>query len=351
MIRPVRPPQTWNGPSMLEVANSLTDISADRGQIDYRENGSRTVIGDDMRPRLAEQRLLLINAGGAPQGKLGAQLMGLGYEACYLSGDVAELDELGHHAMACKAIILDWRHDAPKDARFAEALAVKAGLLGLPVLTLIAVNRGEDARLASEAGLATILSTPCRLADLKTTLDEILRRPAPTEREGHFGLSRATALLESCKFRFQTPEDIERLVPVVAALFPNPERSAPGLAELMMNAVEHGNLEIGHERKAEWIASGIYRSELMKRLRTPPFSSRWAELIVNRREDGLMIVIMDEGCGFCWQNVISDEARDGQAVAEPCGNGLAKAQRESFDDLRFNPIGNQVTAFVATGSP
>lgn len=47
-----------------------------------------------------------------------------------------------------------------------------------------------------------------------------------------------------------------------------------GIAEPMLNAIEHGNLEIGHERKADWVARGINRSELAKRLATPPFSAR-----------------------------------------------------------------------------
>lgn len=51
-------------------------------------------------------------------------------------------------------------------------------------------------------------------------------------------------------------------------------RAVTGIAEPMLNAIEHGNLEIGHERKADWVARGINRSELAKRLATPPFSAR-----------------------------------------------------------------------------
>jgi DNA-binding response OmpR family regulator len=335
--------------SMLEIANSLNVISTDQGRIDYDESRVREGLGGDGTARGgAALCIVLMNEGGAPHGRLGEQLAGLGFEPVYVPATLAGVAELDKRGAAGRAILLDWRYEGPKNAGFAEALAAKAALAGVPVMTLTAADRADDARLAWEAGLGTVLSTPCRLADLKGALDKLARGPAREDSGDDLGLSGATALLESCKFRFRNPRDIERLVPVIAALLPHPRRSVAGLAELMMNAIEHGNLEIGHELKAEWIARGVYQAELVKRLRTPPYSSRWAELIVNRREDGLMIVIMDEGCGFCWQNLIGEEPRP---AAEACGNGLAKAQRDSFDELRFNHIGNQVTAFVATGSP
>jgi hypothetical protein len=118
-----------------------------------------------------------------------------------------------------------------------------------------------------------------------------------------------------------------------------------------MNAIEHGNLEIGYDRKADWVAAGIYQQELRKRLDMMPYAGRWAEVSINRRTDGVMIVIMDQGCGFCWQDLVANEgAAAPDVAAEPECHGLAKAKRECFDALRFNQFGNQVTAFVAKES-
>ncbi len=311
-------------------------------------NGAKSLNGNGANAVLGRQyRMIMINPAGAPQGKIDEQLRKLGFELAYLPETLSALEELEALAATCSAVILDWRSDAPKRGEFAEALARRAAEASLPVLTLGAAGRAEDIQLASEAGLSTIISMPCRLADLKQALDTLLKRVQLDEPAGEFCLNDAVSLLESCKFRFRTPADVDMLVPIIARLFPHPERSAAGLAELMMNAVEHGNLEIGHERKAEWVARGIYRSELLKRLQTPPYSSRWAELIVNRRDDGFMIVIMDEGCGFCWQDVVHKDRPEDGAVTAACGEGLARVGRESFDDLRFNQIGNQVTAFIA----
>ena len=58
------------------------------------------------------------------------------------------------------------------------------------------------------------------------------------------------------------------------------------------------------------------------------FFGRWAEVIVNKRDDGVMIVIMDQGCGFCWQNLVRNEPAPAEAAADPDGQGRAIA-RES----------------------
>lgn len=310
--------------------------------------GAKTFNGHkvDAIPSLRRQ-LIMVNPTGGPEGKIDEQLGRLGFGLTYLPETLSALDGFISLAVTGGAVILDWRCDRRKDRAFAEALAGAAAEAGLPVLALMAADRTDDVRLASEAGLSNIISMPCRLADLKRALDRLVEPAQSSEAAGSFRFSDAVNLLESCKFRFRTPCDVEKLVPVIARLFPHPERSAAGIAELMMNAIEHGNLEIGHERKADWIARGIYGSELMKRLQTPPFSSRWAELIVNRRDDGFMIVIIDEGCGFCWQDLIRNEQPSEGAVTVPCGDGLLRTGQESFDDLRFNHTGNQVTAFIA----
>lgn len=291
------------------------------------------------------RRLVVIAPGGAPQGKIAGQLEKLGFELVVLPESLEAFDKIDAYKETAEAIILDWRHDQAKQPSIAEALARKSAEIGVPVLALAAASREADIQTAYEAGLFHLVAMPCQLCDVKAAIDSLTRHKRAAGEASRFRLEDALGLLETCKFRFRTPADVDRLVPLIAQIFPEPRRAAPGVAELMMNAIEHGNLEIGHERKAEWVARGIYQGELVKRLQTPPYSSRWAEVIINRRDDGVMIVIMDQGCGFCWQNVVEKPGAGGEA-ADTTG-GIARAKAESFDDLRFNHLGNQVTALVA----
>jgi CheY-like chemotaxis protein len=297
--------------------------------------------------------LLLISPDGAPQGKLEEQLRRLGFEVTPVQEAPEALAVVQASVLTLDAIVLDWRSGGDKDRAFAEALAEAAVNAQIPVLTLAADCRAGDLRLAAAAGLEQHLCMPCQLAQLKAALMAMIVRPAPAAERpsAAINLDDAVSLLENCKFRFRTPEDVEKLVPLLARLFPHPGRAVTGIAELMLNAIEHGNLEIGHERKADWVARGVYHTELAKRLATPPFSERWAEVIINKRDDGVMIVIMDQGCGFCWQNLVRNEPAPAEAAVEPNGHGIAIAREVSFDRLRFNHQGNQVTAFVSNESP
>ena len=311
-------------------------------------NGTEVILRQSPEASLERTgKVAIINSAGEAQGKIGQQLGRLGYDVVYLQEGRPALDALNDAMQDLNALILDWRGESAKDNGFAGQLASKAGKAGLPVLTFTADGRDEDARIARAAGLTDILAMPCRLADLKEALENTIEGEKYDRQERDFRLSDATALLESCRFRFRTPEDVDKLVPLIAGIFPDPERTASGIAELMTNAIEHGNLEIGQDRKADWVSRGIYRSELRKRLETLPYAHRWAELIINRQENGIMVVIMDEGCGFCWQDFIESDAPEPTLVTGQCGEGLAKAKRESFDDLKFNHTGNKVTAFVS----
>lgn len=324
--------------AMIEVEPMQTDSAASE------RNGHERAPLD----HLESTRLIMINSSGEPQGRLDEQLQRLGFSVLHVQQGPDAMDELNMLAGSAEAVILDWRCEGVKDAPFAEALAHTASVIGLPVLTLAAASRAEDLATAAEAGLADHLPTPCQLADLKAMLTEVVKKRRQRPDVSALNLEDAVTLLESCKFRFRTPDDVEKLVPLIARIFPKPHRAAAGISELMMNAIEHGNLEIGQERKADWIARGVYRAELAKRLSTPPFSSRWGEVIINRRADGIMIVIMDQGCGFCWQDLIKNPGAENGAMAVAAGQGIAKAKAESFDDLRFNHQGNQVTGFVST---
>ncbi len=315
-------------------------------------DGNQSLVGGPQPQARTSQRplrLLLINSSGCGQGKLDEQLQRIGFSLAHLREDIAALDELGRLAESIDAAILDWRCETEKSYEFADALARQCGEIGLPVLTLAASSRAHDIQRALEAGLSNVLSMPCQLADLKAAIETLGRHRQMAQKQVRGDVDEALGLLDNCRFRFRTPEDVDKLVPLIARIFPQPASAASGIAELMMNAIEHGNLEIGHQRKADWLARGIYRSELQKRLQTPPFAERWAEVIITRRTDGVMIVIMDEGCGFCWQNFV-ERAETANGSDETEAGGIAKAQRDSFDEIRFNHLGNQVTAFVAKES-
>lgn len=188
------------------------------------------------------------------------------------------------------------------------------------------------AKPVDEGILRSVLSAATREAQQNRALSNELKRQ-------HAGF----ALIHTCKFEFRTFDEAECLSVFMAQCFPDPERVLPGLAELMINAVEHGSLAIGYERKGALIANGTWRAEIERRQEMDEHKRKYIEAIVTRKDDGICAIITDQGQGFDWKRFMTiDPSRAG----DNHGRGIAQANAISFDKLAYNEKGNQVVAFV-----
>ncbi|HRI76081.1 MAG TPA: ATP-binding protein [Alphaproteobacteria bacterium] len=156
------------------------------------------------------------------------------------------------------------------------------------------------------------------------------------------------ALMDTCKFRIRTISEAAVLARFAAAMFRDPQRIAPGLEALMLNAIEHGCLGIGHDLKTRLLEDGNWLAEIERRQSLPENRQKSAEVVIARRPEGVFIVITDPGAGFDWKSWTSIEparARDSH------GRGIARARAVSFDNLAYNAAGNQVALHVRDAPP
>lgn len=163
-------------------------------------------------------------------------------------------------------------------------------------------------------------------------------------REIHAGFS----LMDTCKFRVRTATEADALAVFIASMFRDPQRLEPGLQELLLNAVEHGCLEIGHDMKSKLLQTGTWMAEIERRQSLPENKAKSAEVVIARRPEGVFIIITDPGPGFDWKSWISiDPAR----ARDTHGRGIARARSVSFDSLAYNNQGNQVALHVRDAAP
>ena len=116
----------------------------------------------------------------------------------------------------------------------------------------------------------------------------------------------------------------------IASLHPDPDRVEIGLTELLVNAVEHGNLGITYEEKASLLERGGFDAEIARRLALPSLAARKVEVTISRNAVALAIRIQDEGDGFDWLPYLDV---DPERALTYNGNGIAIAREMSFDDL------------------
>ena len=155
--------------------------------------------------------------------------------------------------------------------------------------------------------------------------------------------SLATPLLLRAEFSYRTQEDAHALAALLARAFPDPERVSMGIWELLINAVEHGNLEITYEEKTKLMQERRLAEEVAERLRRPAFQARRALASLERSAGALVLTVEDEGPGFDWTPYL--ELSPDRAF-HTHGRGIAMAKALCFDEVRYEGRGNRVVAKV-----
>jgi DNA-binding response OmpR family regulator len=118
------------------------------------------------------------------------------------------------------------------------------------------------------------------------------------------------------------------------------------LQELVLNAVEHGSLEIYYQEKQAALAQGTYDALVAARRRDPRLAARRVTVrwVYDKRERILRYSVVDEGRGFRWKSLLG-RSRQPCPTDEANGRGLFLVQG-LFPNLAYNERGNEVTLTV-----
>ena len=150
----------------------------------------------------------------------------------------------------------------------------------------------------------------------------------------------ATALLRglrSLELECRTREEAEGVADLVAGLLPEPDWGRLGLMELLLNAIEHGNLEIGGALKCRLVRDRCLEDEIAARLAREPYRGRRVQVRVEVAYPAIEIAIRDDGPGFAWRIAL---AADLDAHDGPSGRGIALVSRTCFPSLEYRDPGN-----------
>jgi CheY-like chemotaxis protein len=150
-------------------------------------------------------------------------------------------------------------------------------------------------------------------------------------------------LMELSVFRFRTMNEAKTLAFYIASCFPEPERAVFGLHELLMNAIEHGNLGITYEEKTELVLAGQWLQEVERRLDSPDYRERKGGLSFMATPEAVTVTIKDEGEGFDWERYLELSP---ERATDPNGRGIAATRMSSFDCIEYLGCGNEVRCTI-----
>ena len=147
--------------------------------------------------------------------------------------------------------------------------------------------------------------------------------------------------LRHATFVFRTPEEARNLSTLLSRLCPNSQLVEIGLFELLLNAIEHGNLEIGTEGKLELLKQGNLAQEIQHRLQQPEYIERKITLNFSEQEDRFTFDIKDEGRGFDPDPYLNKSKSMPDTFA---GRGIYLANKVCLSQLQYQDQGRQVIA-------
>jgi len=215
-----------------------------------------------------------------------------------------------------------------------------------PVIFQTAKTRTEDIVECLKAGAHYCLAKPIEskilLSVVNTAVQDRLRyKQVIIDLNNHKNLM---SLLRHAVFEFKTLREARSLGALISHAYPDPEKIVMGLTELLINAVEHGNLGISYDEKSELLLQGTWLQEIERRLVLPEYAKKKALLELSYQGNIIALTISDEGQGFNCKNYMDF---DPERVMDNHGRGIAMANILSFSEVAYQGKGNVVsTKFI-----
>ncbi len=219
----------------------------------------------------------------------------------------------------------------------------------LPVIFQTAYASREEMVEGIRAGVYYYLAKPYErqvlVALVGSAIEESHRYRDLREAAGR--LNHAYEMLHYGEFRCRTLSEVHHLTALLAQLSCCPGRVVTGLSELLLNAVEHGNLAISYEEKGQLVMAGQWQYEVERRLELPQHRDKFVQVELRREKGQTIFTITDQGHGFDWKKYM---AFDPDRAIDVHGRGIAMSNLLSFDSLEYLGCGNQVVGVVRCGN-
>ena len=222
----------------------------------------------------------------------------------------------------------------------------------VPVILMTAHGNEEVAVSALKAGAASYVPKKNLSRDLEETVNSVLSVASSERAE-----QRILESLTSVSMKFELGNEIGALRPLIMVMQGHMRqlgvcdesdivRVSTALQEGLINAIEHGNLELDSALRE--LKDNTYQKLGDERRKQEPYASRKAYVTAEFNREGCRWTIRDEGQGF-----------DPGSLPDPCepvnlqrvsGRGLLLI-RTFMDEVSFNDNASEITMFRKRTQP
>lgn len=275
-------------------------------------------------------------------------LEGAGYKVTSAEDGLEAWEKIDTDPSAFDLMLLDKQMPRMDGITLLQRIKSDVRFVNLPIVMLTGAAGTQDVAegLANGAHYYLIKPSPEEILKLtiRNTLNELRNKRELREMAGH--QKNSLRILRRAEFSFRTLAEARELALWLAEASDNPARTVNGYSELLINAVEHGNLGISYADKSRLLNEECWPSEVETRLADPAYANRHVSVVMEKTDADYKVTISDEGAGFDWEKYMEFSP---ERAFDLHGRGIAMSKMMSFDSLQYMGNGNTVVTTVKLG--
>lgn len=270
-----------------------------------------------------------------------------GYEILTGCDGVDGWEVLQQNKESICAILLDRMMPNMDGMEFLEKLKGDESVAQKPVIMQTAAAEKSQVAEGIRAGVYYYLTKPYDVEEMQSVVWAAVSDYADysslrSELQQH---KQKTHLLKESSYEIRSLGDARYLSTFLANHYPDSQRVVLGISELLINAVEHGNLGITYSGKSRLNRENRWEEEIVRLQELPENQDKKVLVQFKRTDDDITLTIIDDGDGFDWQRYMKI---DPDRATHSHGRGIALSNMLSFDSIEYRGTGNEVVCIFNT---
>ncbi|MDH5580346.1 MAG: response regulator [Bdellovibrionales bacterium] len=268
-----------------------------------------------------------------------------GFNIDIFNNPIEALNEVNTKEQVYDLMFVDYMMPEMNGIEFTKAIKTNHLYNDSAIVMLTAKTDPDSVSEGISAGVLHYLPKPIK----KNLLESVVKSVTDQLKEKKEIAQTTTKMAEGFRavkmiqLSFSKLEEINSISIFLSNLYPDPGRVKNGIKALLINALEHGNLEVKYKEQNHEINLEEWERQLLKKQHLPENKNKIVKVAFSKNNEEFILTIEDQGSGFDWRRYLE---LDQSNALKSYGRGIAMANKISFDKVEYNKIGNKVTTVV-----